>query len=90
MSDAKAILEIHRCYQAVFLDEHGQLKPEAEIVMRDLERECRWMTEGLPVDGGSRVDPLALAGMHEKRAVYAHLRKRIFAPIQDLKRKAEK
>ena len=71
--------EIERSYKALFLAEDGTLKPEAEAVMRDLEKATGWMNSTLPIDQVGRVDPYRIAGYHEKRAVYSHIKKRIFA-----------
>lgn len=85
--DAK--LELLRAYRALFLREDGGLKPEGELILRDLEKECGWMVEAMPIATDGHVDPLRLAGAYEKRRTYAHIKKRIFDPLLDLKRKTE-
>lgn len=72
--------EIERAYKALFLEADGlNLKPEAELVLRDLEKHCGWMVEQLPTAPDGHVDPLRLAGTYEKRRTYAFIKKRIFA-----------
>ena len=73
--------ELERSYRALFLEADGsKLKPEGESVLRDLEKVTGWMNTSLPTDQNGKVDPLRLAGYHEKRAVFAHIKKRIFNP----------
>ena len=72
--------EVERAYKALFLEADGlNLKPEAEKVLRDLEKVCGWMNTTLPVDTTGAVDPYRVAGYHERRGVFSHIKKRIFA-----------
>ena len=87
-SGAAAALEIARAYRALFLGEDGRLLPEAETVMRDLERECGWMVDRMPVAPDGHVDPLRLAGSFEKRRTYAHIKKRLFEPLEKYQQRA--
>ena len=75
--------EIERAYKALFLQEDGTLKPEGELILRDLEKECGWMVSQMPAAPDGHVDPLRLAGAFEKRRTYAHIKKRIFATKGD-------
>lgn len=83
-------IETARSYQALFLDGQGGLKPEAETVFRDLEKACGWMVDSMPMDNNGNVDPLRLAGAYEKRRIYAHIKKQVFAPLEESKRIIEK
>ena len=72
--------EIERAYKALFLEADGlALKPEAETVLRDLEKMTGWMNTTLPTDNTGAVDPYRCAGYHERRGVFSHIKKRIFA-----------
>lgn len=73
--------EVMAAYRRLFLNDDGTVKPDAEQVLRDLEAKCGWMVTSLPVDGGGRVDPLATAAALEKRAIYAHIKARLFGPL---------
>lgn len=72
------------------LNDDGTLKPDAELIMRDLEHVCGWMVSALPVDNEGRVDPLKTAAALEKRGVYAHVKKRLFGPLDALLEKERK
>ena len=82
-------MEIARAYRGLFLTEVGDLKPEAEVILRDLEKVCGWMVGPLPTAPDGHVDPLRLAAVHEKRTVYAHIKKRLFEPLERYKRQIE-
>lgn len=82
-------LEVARAYRALFLDEAGQIKPDADIVLRDLERECGWMVKALPTIKDGSIDPLRVAADQEKRRIFAHIKTRLFASIEQLKRATE-
>jgi hypothetical protein len=73
----------------LFLNEGGDLKPEAEVILRDLERETGWMVNALPTNRDGDVDPYRAVANLEKRRIYAHIKKRIFEPLGDLKRITE-
>lgn len=83
-------LETIRAYRAMFLNEDGTYKPDAERVMRDLEARCGWMPSGLPTDGRGAVDPLKLAAESERRLIYAHIKKRLHGPLDNLMRMIER
>lgn len=86
---AQAELEICRAYRHLFLEDDGRVKPEAEAVLRDLERRCGWMIDKLPVDDKGAVDPYRAAANLQMRGVYAHVKKRIFQPLNELMRATE-
>lgn len=86
---AQAEIEICRAYRALFLEEDGRIKPEAETVLRDMERKCGWMVDSLPVGNDGHVDPYRAAAALEKRGVYGHIKKRIFEPLNALMRATE-
>ena len=89
MSNADVKLELLRAYRALFLNEDGSLKAEGELILRDLEKECGWMVEGMPIAPNGHVDPMRLAGNYAKRGIYAHIKKRIFDPLLAIKRQTE-
>jgi hypothetical protein len=72
------------------LNDDGTLKPDAELIMRDLEKVCGWMVSTLPVDDQNRVDPLRAAAALERRGVYAHVKTRLFGPLDKLRAKEQK
>jgi hypothetical protein len=74
--------EVCRAWRSLFLTETGDYKPEADIVMRDLEKVTGWMTDLMPTGPDGHVDPLRLAGLHEKRRLYAFVKKRLFEPLR--------
>jgi hypothetical protein len=83
-------LRIARAWRAIMLNDDGTLKPDAELIMRDLERVCGWMVSALPTDDSGRVDPLRTAAALEKRGVYAHAKKRLYGPLDRLLAKEQK
>ena len=87
---AHARLDIARAYRGLFLEEDGTLKPEAETVLRDLERECGWMVKAMKTTSDGSIDPLRLAADYEKRRIYAHIKECLFADLVHLKRLTEK
>lgn len=82
-------LEICRAYRSLFLTEGGDLKSEAEAVLRDLEKETGWMVNALPINRDGDVDPYRAVANLEKRRIYAHIKQRIFEPLGDVKRVTE-
>ncbi len=86
---AQQKLDIARDYRALFFDENGNLKPEGEVVLRDLERECGWMPKPMKVGDNGHIDPLRLAADTEKRRIYAHIRESLFGDLLHLKRATE-
>ena len=76
--------ELERSYRALFLTADGSsLKPEGEAVLRDLEKVTGWMNTTLPTDMTGAVDPYRVAGLHERRGVFGHIKKKIFAKKGD-------
>lgn len=75
----RARLRLRRdAYRAVFRQRgNAELTPMAEIVLRDLARECRWHRSSV-VGSVSRVtqqaDPLLMAYYDGRRSVLAHIR----------------
>lgn len=86
---AEQRLEVARAYRSLFLDDSGQIKPDANIVLRDLEKECGWMVKAMPTTKDGSIDPLRIAADQEKRRIYAHIKERLFAPLEHLKRALE-
>lgn len=82
-------IEIYRAWRALMLTETGALKPDAEIVLRDLENMTGWMRTDLPVDKGGAVDPYKATSALATRAVFAKVKKRLFQDIRNMKRKEE-
>lgn len=82
--NAQRELEISRAYRVLFLNDDGTLKPEAEVVLRDLEKKCGWMLKAMPRVTDGSIDPLQLAADTSKRTIYAHIRERVFAPLDKL------
>ncbi len=80
---------IDRAYRRLFLTDDGALTTDGEIVLRDLEAKCGWMVEAMPIDKNGAVNPLRIAGIHDRRTVYSHIRRRLFEDITKLKRAKE-
>lgn len=85
----QAQLDIMRAYRGIFLDDDGNPKPEADAVLRDLERVCGWMPKGLPVVKDGSIDPLRVVADAEKRTVFAHIKKQLFSDATKLKQATE-
>ena len=83
-------LRLARAWRAIMLNDDGSLKPDAELMMRDLEQACGWMVSTLPIDNQGRVDPLRTAAALEKRGIYAHVKKRLYGPLDKLITKEQK
>lgn len=86
---AQEKLEICRAYRSLFLTEGGDLKSEAEAILRDLEKETGWVVKALPTNRNGDVDPYRAIANLEKRRTYAHIKERLFEPLGDLKRITE-
>lgn len=69
-----------RAYRAIFLDEHGQLKADAEIVLDDLYQFARFF-KSVPLE------PQALAAVEGSRQVVRHILKRL--KVNDTKRQTK-
>jgi len=89
-SAAQAKLDMARAYRGLMLNDDGSIKPEAEVVLRDLEKQCGWMVDTAPTDGNGAVDTHKMAGMWFKRQTYAHIKTRLFGPLEPLIRIVEK
>lgn len=83
-------LEAARAWRRIMLNDDGTLKADAETVLRDLENVCGWMVSSLPVDNNGRADPLRTAAALEKRGIFAHVKKRLFGPLDQLLKKEAK
>lgn len=68
-----------RAYRRLFLDEHGQLKLEAEIVLDDLYQFARFF-KNVPAE------PQALAVVEGSRGTVRHILKRLKLTDQETKR----
>lgn len=92
MTPAKAQmeLEIARAYRSLFLNDDGSFKPEAETVLRDLERECGVAKTKMPIIKDGSVDPLRIVENFAKVAVFRHVKERLFAPLNNLVKATEK
>jgi hypothetical protein len=77
-------LEASRAWRRLMLNNDGTLNADADMVLRDLETVCGWMVSALPVDNNGRVDPLKTAAALERRGVFAHVKKRLFGPLDQL------
>ncbi len=77
-------LEVIRAWRALFLNDDGSLRDNAESVLRDLEAICQATRTDLPLDEHSRVDPYRVVETHAKRAVFLTAKKRLFGPINHL------
>lgn len=66
-------------YRRLFLDEHGQLRADAEIVLDDLYQFARFFK-------GAPPDPQALAVVEGSRQVVRHILKRLKVTDQEAKR----
>lgn len=86
---AERELVVARAYRALFLDETGNLTQDAEMVMRDIEAKCGWMNANMPVGDAGMIDPLRLAADTARRKLYAHIKGRLFGPLDQLKRITE-
>lgn len=93
MSNREALaqreLDTSRAYRELFLEEDGQIKPAAQTVLRDLEKECGWMVKALPTAKDGHIDPLRVAADMEKRRIFSHIKERLFAPLTNLQRATE-
>ena len=78
-----------RAYRGLFLTEDGQYKPDAEIVLRDLEKECGATKKAMPTIKDGSIDPLRIVESFAKTAVYRHIKERLFADLIPLKRATE-
>jgi len=89
-SNAQLKIDTARAYRSLMLNDNGELKPEAEAVLRDLEKQCGWMVDTAPTDGNGAVDTHKMAGMWFKRQTYAHIKMRLFGPLEPLIKVIEK
>lgn len=82
-------LDIMAAYRRLMLNEDGSMKPDAEIVLRDLEKECGTTVKNMPTTKDGSIDPLRIAENFAKSAVYRHIKERLFAPISPLRQVTE-
>lgn len=76
-------------YRSLMLNEDGTLKDDAEIVLRDLEKACGWMSDSLPIGTDNHVDPYRAVASTARRGVYAHIKKRLFEPLGKYRKQTE-
>jgi len=88
--NANQQLELARAYRSLFLNDDGSFKPDAELVMRDIEKSCGWMVTSLPTTKDGSVDPYQAVANLAKRKIFAHIKEQLFKPLEQLKRKTEK
>lgn len=81
---AQAEIDTARAWRGLFLDGQGNVKPDAMVVLRDMEKVTGWMVSSLPTGSDGHVDPLRLAAHHERRGIYAHIKKRLFGDLDSL------
>ena len=86
---ARERLEILHAWRRLFFDDRNELKPEAVVVMRDLERAGHQTRTTSAVDSGGRIDPLRMALNEGKRMAFLHVRARLYEPLEPVMRAAE-
>ncbi len=86
---AESQLQIMRAYRGLFLTEDGQLNPDAQLIMRDLEKECGASMKKMPTIKDGSIDPLSIVENFAKTAVFRHIKERLFADLIPLKRATE-
>lgn len=73
------LLELHNAYRRLFLNDDGKLKPDAEVVMKELMKFCRWWTSTTTVSPSTRtVDPYASFQAEGRREVMARILERLY------------
>lgn len=82
-------LEVARAYRSLFLNDDGSFKPDAEIVLRDIEKITGWKVTSLPTSKDGSVDPYQAVANLAKRKTFAHIKEQLFKPLEPLKRKTE-
>lgn len=87
---AQQEINICRAYRAIMLNEDGSLKPEAEVILRDLEFECGAHKKTMPTIEDGSIDPLRIAENFAKTAVFRHVRERIYMPLDNLVKATER
>ena len=73
--------DIALAYRRALTGDNGALTPDGEVIMRDLEARCGWMVFSLPIDNDGKVDPYAAVAAVERRAVYSHVKTRLFGAL---------
>ena len=86
---AQRQIDLATAYRRLFLDDQGNIRKEADAVLRDLEHVTGWMPKSLPTIKDGSIDPLRLAADAERRMVFAHIKKQLFSDITQLKRATE-
>lgn len=79
---ASAALDVMRSYRRLMLNDDGTLREDALIVMADLERESRQTRTTAALDRDGRIDPLGMAMNEGRRALFLHVRRRLFTPLE--------
>jgi len=82
-------MEVMRCYRGLFLDDKGTLKPEGEVVLRDLERVTGCTVHSLPTDNDGAVDPYRAVANLQQQRTYVHVKKMLYGKMTELKRVTE-
>ena len=86
---AEQKLQIMRAYRGLFLTDDGQLTPAAQIILRDLEKECGAADKTMPTTKDGSIDPLRIAANFGKATMFRHIKERLFADLIPLKRATE-
>ena len=87
--NAQRLIDIARAYRSLFLDDDGNVRKEADAVLRDLENVCGWMPKALPTIKDGSIDPMRIVADAERRMVFAHIKTQLFKDIEKLKRATE-
>lgn len=68
------ILRRKRAYRTLFLDQDGNVAPQAQLVLADLKKFCRAASSTIVVSPVSKtIDPLAMAMAEGRREVWNRL-----------------
>ena len=86
---ARARLDLVMAWKRLFLDEAGQVRPDARTVFRDLGAFCGNGNPVLPLDGTGRIDPMQAVNLVSRMQVYSFIEGRLNTSVADLKRKIE-
>jgi len=69
----KLIWRRRESYRRLFLDDRGNLLPDAEIALADLKRFCNGAKSSIRLGSGGSVDPYAMAVAEGRREVWNRL-----------------
>jgi hypothetical protein len=79
-----------QAYRRMFLDQDGNVRPDAEVVLADLKKFCRAVTPTIVVSPVQKtIDPMAMAMAEGRREVwnrlmaYLHLEDKIVLNLRD-------